>query len=259
MGAVEDTGQLGGAVRVGVVRDGLGVQGEGRWIVGVGCGRKRVGDDEYIADDRARTVFHNGGAVERVECADDIRGAVGMVGGGEAAAIVVAVGGGDAALPFPGQEAASRGVGVVGVRGAVVGLPAVIFLGEEAAVRAVDPGGDGGVGCCPVCGEGFPAICVVVGVGGAVGLGSGGFLDAAVGEVCGGGDVGQCVGVRVQGVWGVDRDPPAANIVVEGGGAAAGVGDTGDNIGGGGQVSRGCGAGAGVGLGEGAVEGVVGV
>ena len=133
-------------------------------------------------------------------------GFVGVVHGFEASAVVVAVGGDDAALPGAGFKTAGIGVGVVGAVTVRIGFP-----GKVTACWGVGPSGGGG--CGAVGGECFLPIGVVVGVGGAVGLIAGGFVDVSVREVVGGGDVGEGVVIGIDGVWGINVGAASANVV----------------------------------------------
>ena len=201
-----------------------------------------------------------GFSTEGVGGNDEIRrgvavGLVGVIYGFEATAIVVAIGGEDTALPGAGEETASGGVGVIAVGDAIVGFPRVVLLDQEAAVRTVDPGGGGGFGA--VGGHRLLPVGVVVGVSDAVSLAAGGFLDVAVREVVGGGDVDEVVAVGIKDIRGIDFGSTTSHVIIKGGAAVAGVGHGFHDIGSGGEVGGNRDTSAGIPLMGGALEGVV--
>ena len=111
LAAVEDSGEVRGAVEVQVVGDGFVGEPEGGGIVGEGGGGDAIGDGLLAAD--------------LVDGDGDVRSGITVIGGGELSGGSVAIGGDDTSGPSASVEAAGRGVGVVGAFGVGVFLVTV--------------------------------------------------------------------------------------------------------------------------------------
>ena len=109
--AVEDTGEFVTGHAIEVVGDDFGVLGEGGGIVGE-LGLGDAGADALLA---TQGVVGDG----------DIGGVVAVVGAGHQA-VGVAVCGGDASRPRPGEQAPCGGVGVVGAFAMVNNLSGIL-------------------------------------------------------------------------------------------------------------------------------------